>query len=149
MWRPKDLGMVIAQRELTFETSAGKRTALLRIGKPVRAPTPEDEDPWWCPIQFESLDPSAKVYAIGGVDQLHSLLLALDFARKMVPHFAEKAGGKAYWDEAEMDCIFPQRATIDAYVESSAEVFALLREVLDALADTKGPVLTQLRGKVA
>ena len=149
MWRPREMGLIVAQRELTFETAAGHRKANLKLGQPVRTAAAGDEGAWWCPIQFENLDPSGTIHAIPGVDQLHSILLALDFARKMIPHYAELAGGRAYFDDGELDCIFPQRATIDAHVSTSSEAFGALREVVDALEHESRPELKALHDKVA
>lgn len=94
LWRPTELGEVIAERELTFESEAGTRAVFLRFGRPVRGP--EENDPWWCPTQVEGLD-SSKVRSIGGSDSMQALLLAAAFARKVLLAFAEKAGGKVYW----------------------------------------------------
>jgi hypothetical protein len=97
MWRPRKLGTVIAERRLTFaRRRKPARTVSVRFGRPVRSPQPRRGDPWWCPVEITGLGKS-DLRSIAGEDSLQSLVLALEFATRVVPFEAERAGGHLEW----------------------------------------------------
>jgi hypothetical protein len=93
MWRPKDLGTVIAERALLFKRR-GKpsKTVRLKFGQPVR----RRGGPWWCPVQIAGLGPK-KLIPIAGEDSLQALVLALEFVTLTLPAHAKQAGGYLDW----------------------------------------------------
>jgi hypothetical protein len=72
--RAFELGDVIAERVLTFESATGASTeVVVRLGRPVRDGS---EPAWLCPYQVSGLGRD-RVMAIFGVDSAQALLLAL------------------------------------------------------------------------
>jgi len=136
MWKPEDIGHIVAERELEYKNGRGLRKVILRLGQPVRSPLPEEGDPWWCPIQIEGLEKSI-FKTIAGEDALQSLLLALLYAKKMLSDFAKETGGVIYWLAEEMDSIFDQQNMIDVYSMMTAEAFQLFRAVAQQLRGGK------------
>jgi len=110
--RPTELGEVIAEREARFEVAGGSRAVVLRFGRPIYPPSPEEGDPWWCPLQIEGLG-SEEIKPIAGYDSLQALLLALRFVRDYLPAEAARAGGRVYWITDDMDTIFDDRLSIE------------------------------------
>jgi hypothetical protein len=97
MWRPRALGIVIAERTLRFDRPRRRPAAIcVRFGRPVRAPRPERGDPWWCPVQISGLG-KRQLETIAGEDSLQALILALEFASRVLPVEAERAGGHLQW----------------------------------------------------
>ncbi len=137
MWKPKDIGQIIAERELEFKNDdTGSKKIFLRIGQPVRSSAPEDGDPWWCPILIEGFG-GTKFQAIAGEDSLQCLLLALKYAKKILPEYAKEQGGQIYWLTEDMDSIFDQQNMIDSYSMIIAEAFKVLREAARKLRKSK------------
>jgi hypothetical protein len=125
MWRPTELGEVIAEREATVEVAGESRAVILRFGKPVYPPTPEEGDPWWCPLQIVGLG-SQEVRPIAGSDSLQALLLALRFVREHLPTEAARVGGRVYWLSEDMDAIFDDRPAIETYRIMASEALGAL-----------------------
>lgn len=136
MWKPEDIGHIIAERELDFKNDTGSKKVLLRIGQPVRSPVPKDGDPWWCPIFIEGLGDN-KYQAIAGEDSLQCLLLALQYAKKMLPEYAKGEGGRVYWLTEDMDSIFDQQEMIHVYSTMIGEAFQVLRDAARKLREIK------------
>jgi hypothetical protein len=136
MWRPNSIGQVIAQRELDFNNSEGVKKVILRVGQPVRSHDAQKGEPWWCPIEIEGLG-ARRLDTIAGEDALQSLLLALQFSKRMLPEYAKKTGGHIYWLSEEMDSIFDQQNMIDVYSVMAGEAFQVLRDVKKKIQETK------------
>jgi uncharacterized protein DUF6968 len=96
MWKPTKIGQVIAQRRFRCDGPGGRRTVVVRFGRPVRAPRAVARDPWWCPVEVDGLGASA-VRAVAGEDSLQALILALEFATNELPLQAGDAGGRLEW----------------------------------------------------
>jgi len=146
MWQPTEIGNVVAEREVVFERGETRKSVTLLVGQPVRAPGASEDDFWWCPIMVRGL--SERVYSIGGVDSLQAILLALGFARSLLPELAESGGGRVYWEEGDLDCLSPSRGMIDAYATYSAEVLQVVRELTDALDGGDIEKVTRLRRRI-
>jgi hypothetical protein len=97
VWRPRNVGRVIAERRLRFvEPRKGARVVSVRFGQPVRCPRPERGDPWWCPVEIRGLG-NRSVRAIAGEDSVQALVLAFEFVTHVLPVEAERAGGHLEW----------------------------------------------------
>jgi hypothetical protein len=136
MWKPDSIGTIIAERILEFKDSHGQKKVYLRFGQPVRSPKPEQGDPWYCPIVIEGLG-NTKFRLSAGEDALQSLLLALQFAKNILPEYAKKEGGHIYWLSKEMDSIFDQQHMVDVYSMMAGEAFQVLRDVATKIQETK------------
>jgi hypothetical protein len=146
MWRPSQLGTVIAERDLTLDLGDLSRPAKLRVGQPVRSP---EGIPWFCPVMFDGLRPTDKLYTVAGEDSLQALVLALDFARKMLPHLAAQEGGKLIWLSDDLDLISPERDALQAYARASAEALHAVRHAEKALRETPEPELRGIHHELA
>jgi len=134
MWRPKSIGSVFAHRELTLTDRAGARsTAELVIGCPIRCPTPEEGDPWFCPFHLKGLG-DEKLDAIAGEDSLQSLILALDYLRQRIPHEARRGGLDVEWLGVKEALIFGHLDQIRSQSVMNAELLARFAEAV-ALAN--------------
>jgi hypothetical protein len=136
MWKPDNIGTVIAERALEFKSSDGIKNVFLRLGQPVRSPSAEEGDPWYCPIVIEGLG-ITRFKVIAGEDSLQSLLLALQLSKKILPKYAKEEGGSIYWLAEEMDSIFDQQNMIDVYSMMTGEAFQMLRDVATKIQETK------------
>jgi hypothetical protein len=97
MWRPRKLGVVIAERRLQFARRRKRsRVVSVRFGQPVRSQRPQRGDPWWCPVEITGLG-KWSVRPIAGEDSLQALVLALEFVTRVLPLEAERAGGHLEW----------------------------------------------------
>ena len=87
MWKPIEIGPVVAERKLTFQRDDLQKSVTLVVGQPVRPDRADALDPWWCPIQLRGLDD--RVHSIAGEDSLQALVLALEsecyVARPLTP----------------------------------------------------------------
>ena len=150
MWMPTNLGTEIAQRKLTLRIDADTLPVVLRVGQPVRAPEPNESEPWFCPMRFEGLGPEGRLFAIAGEDSLQALVLALEYARRMLPRFAKEAGGTLLvWASEDLDVVSPQRDLVAAYAEASAEALHGVRAAEAALRGTDDPPLQILHENLA
>jgi hypothetical protein len=113
MWKPIEIGTVVAERKLTFQSDDLQKSVTLVVGQPVRSDIADESDPWWCPIQLRGLDD--RVHSIAGEDSLQALVLALEFARTLLTTTAKDDGGTVSWEQDDLDCVTPSRATIEAY----------------------------------
>lgn len=109
MWKPTEIGEIIARRTLTLERGDEIRQVVLDVGRPVRAPNREPNDPWWCVAELDGLESTKKRYVIAGEDALQALLLLLEFLEKTLPHIVESEGAKLYWLGAELGIVFGGR----------------------------------------
>ncbi|HEX2670486.1 MAG TPA: hypothetical protein VHM25_06425 [Polyangiaceae bacterium] len=97
MWRPVEIGDVIAQR--SFDLVRQRKTlgrVSVSFGRPVQEPTPDEHAPWFCPVAISGAG-MERFIAIGGVDALQALVLALEFATSTIPLEAARMGARAEW----------------------------------------------------
>jgi Domain of unknown function (DUF6968) len=130
VWKPTDLGTVVAQRSLTLRVGGAEHAVMVSVGQPVREPNPDANAPWWCPLQVEGLGRRVRFDAIGGVDSLQSLLLALQYARRMLPFWAKKEKGALTWEHEDIDVIFDSSDLAESYGKMAGEVLSAARDVL-------------------
>src|SRR5262245_42868735 len=75
MWKPSELGDVVAERRLVARVGNGRRRALVvRFGRPVQSPV--THDPWWCPVEIAGIG-RPRLFAAAGEDSVQALVLAL------------------------------------------------------------------------
>jgi len=94
MWRPSELGDVVAERELKLRRK-GHRASLVRVrfGRPIKDPNSDRQEPWWCPMLITGLG-KPRMTSIAGEDSLQALILALEFVSHILPLDAKRVGGK-------------------------------------------------------
>ncbi len=102
MWKPDDVGEIIASRQITFTRANRKHAVEIAIGRPVKGP--ERRDPWWCPVRVSA--PLGAFEAIGGVDSLQAMMLALEFLQTMLPTLARRKRGTVRWLAEHEQLIF-------------------------------------------
>ena len=128
MWRPADVGEVIAERALTFECGDQKRPVKLLIGRPVQQPDAGPDDPWWCPVLIDGLGPN-RLHTTAGVDSLQALLLALTSLYRMLPHYAQNEGGTIYFLTEGEHPLFSETRHLELYARAVDILFKGVREV--------------------
>jgi hypothetical protein len=97
VWRPRSLGSVIAERTLKLERPGRRATAVrVKFGRPVRAPGPERNDPWWCPVDISGLG-KRRLEKVPGEDSLQALTLAMELVGRVLPVEADRVGGRLQW----------------------------------------------------
>jgi hypothetical protein len=117
--RSHDLGEVIAEHELVFETKdQGRRSVQVRVGKPV--PDPSDpERTWMCVYDVGGLDRDRRM-AIFGADSMQALVLALHAIPAELAAFARERGGRFVLGDRVDDCSVGACRTV---VECTGDVF--------------------------
>lgn len=123
---------------------------MIRFGKPVFPPDPEERDPWWCPLQISGLG-SEKIHAIAGLDSLQALSLALHFARGYLPDEAQRHHGKIYWLTEDLDTIFDQRESVRILSEMCDEAIKALQSVeplVRGLPDARAQEVSAIAARV-
>jgi hypothetical protein len=68
----------------------------VKFGRPIRSPRPQRGDPWWCPVQISGLG-KRRLEPVAGEDSLQALILAFEFASRVLPLEAERGGGHLQW----------------------------------------------------
>jgi hypothetical protein len=137
-----EIGTTVAERILTFAASGDSREVTLRVGAPVADDGAKRVAPWRCTIQIEGLDGDAgKPTTIYGEDSLQALVLALDFARRMLPFYARRAGGSLSAGDEDFDIITPNARLLDFYGQVSGEAMQVVREAELALRERSEPEL--------
>jgi len=95
VWKPTEVGEVIAEREFDFAAPDGAtHPVILRLGRPVHAGV--EGDPWWCPFSITGIG-SQRFFAAAGEDALQAMLLTLQAVRADLDAMARDAGGKITW----------------------------------------------------
>ena len=142
MWKPEQLGNVVATRVLTLKIDDVESSVELLVGQPVRSPDAEEGEPWWCPMRF-GVGPD-KLWASPGEDSLQALILALELARKLLPFYAKQAGGTIL-DPDDLDVITPNGKLMEFYGEAAGEALKAIRQADRLLRDNEDPALTGIR----
>jgi len=90
----KDVGDVIAIREMEFVSDDGRREkAFLKVGKPFKYNNDLD---WCCPYEL-STESRKKVYGMIGIDSLQALELTIKTLRVEIEHWEKYQKGKFYF----------------------------------------------------
>jgi hypothetical protein len=97
MWRPNDVGDVVAERRLLLRRpGTARRVVRVRFGRPVRPLRPRPGEPWCCPVEISGLGSPAVVSA-PGEDSVQALVLALRLAEMELRTRARRARGQIDW----------------------------------------------------
>ena len=131
MWRPSELGEVFVTRQFRFRRGRAKRSALLRLGRPIKDPTTRRSGPWCVPLQIDGLGPG-KLVPVWGEDGLQALVLALDYARRSLTRWAEEAGGTIFW-LGEFDTLFGESRLHSYQFVAYLRLLEGLREAMEHL----------------
>jgi hypothetical protein len=84
MWRPTELGDIVAERELMLRRKGHRaRIVRVRFGRPTRGSNSDLQDPWLCPILITGFG-KARMTSIAGEDSLQALILALEFVVRIL-----------------------------------------------------------------
>jgi len=137
MWRPDTVGDIIAERvcELVRGTKRAGRIKL-SFGRPIRAPSPEPRDPWWCPVRIRGSGIDL-LRPIAGVDSLQALLLALQCATDVLPAEAKRIGARVEWLGDAERVIFARQglaAAADGAITALLGRLKMVAGVLDSSA---------------
>jgi hypothetical protein len=91
--REFEIGDVIAERRLTYESATGStRDVVVRLGRPLVDPSSPHQD-WVCPFQIQGLG-SERVKGIFGVDAMQALLLAMHTIPAELAAYVRDPGGR-------------------------------------------------------
>jgi len=133
MWQPKSIGDVIAERGCALRRGSRRiGRVLVTFGTPVRSPTPEKGDPWWCPVRIKG--PKFDVMrSIAGLDSLQALILALEFATQILPHEAKRMGGEVVWLDDQERIVFARQSLARASEEAIIVLLSRLKAVAEIL----------------
>jgi hypothetical protein len=100
-------------------------------------------------MQWDGFGPADKMCSIAGEDSLQALVLALDAARRLLPHYAEQLGGALSWAGCgDLDVISPQQDLVEAYGKVAGEAMAAVRSAEAALRDTQDSALASVHDKL-
>lgn len=92
LWKPSELGEIVAEREFIFRPKQGKpKKVIFRVGRPVKGL--DKNDPFWCPYQLAGLL-NSEILATCGEDSLQALCLTLEGANKLLTEMAKNNGGR-------------------------------------------------------
>ena len=92
------MGEVIARLELVGELRLGGRVAIVvEVGRPEPLGGPNND--WRCPVSVTPL--MDRVLPVKGVDALHALSSAIDFAASLLTGFVRDHGRLVYPDSGE------------------------------------------------
>lgn len=134
MWRPAELGPLIAQRHLTFRPHRGRpRKVTVKLGLPVRSPNPEQGDPWWCPYEIIGLG-ERKVLAAAGEDSVQALVLVMRDLEETLLSRAKRASGEIDWLGETERPVFAHTFFTEAYeaaIANLVEGLKLARELVE------------------
>jgi len=147
MWKPIEIGTVVAERKLTFQSDDLQKSVTLVVGQPIRSDIADESASWWCPIQLRGLDD--RVHSIAGEDSLQALVLALEFARTLLKNTAKDDGGTVSWEQDDLDCVTPSRGLINAYSQVAAEALRVAIDLSEAAAGGDRERLESLHETVA
>jgi len=90
----KEVGEIIAMREMEFHSNDGKiEKAILKVGRPFEYGEGYD---WCCPYEL-STDSRKKVFGMFGIDSLHAINLTLKTLHTEVAHWEKTQNGKFYF----------------------------------------------------
>ena len=144
MWRPLVVGDVIAERKFELKRKRGRASRVtVRFGRPVQEPNPDTSAPWFCPLSISGRGLNFFV-AVGGIDSLQSLILALELATTMVPLEAARLGAEVQWLEDNERLIFA-RHTIALGADNALTALLGRLKQASAILDAGTPSSTSAR----
>lgn len=107
VWKPSEVGTVFATRELSLRAAQAEDSVVVEFGVPVRAPQPDEYDPWWCPVRISGWG-TPRLQFVAGEDSLQAVMLALQFAKARLASLATEVGGEVFWIEPGTDAIWAE-----------------------------------------
>ena len=139
MWRPVQLGDVIAERTFLLKRR-GKRDkrVVVCFGHPVRGARVSRRDPWWCPLQIGAVGLD-RVTPIAGEDSLQALALALRFVERVLPAEARRLRGTVEWLGERKWPVFGGSDILEAQENAISNLTTALAEALFALEQSDTP----------
>jgi hypothetical protein len=105
MWKPKNVGTIIASRKFKIRKGKVSKSAFLDVGCPVRDPKGTKNDPWICPILIRGIGRDEFSYA-AGFDGIQALTLALNLSMTLLPTFAQWQGYQIEFLDPKMPLIY-------------------------------------------
>lgn len=144
MWRPEEIGTVIAERRLDlFRGRKRLGRATVRLGLPVREPSPDASAPWFCPLSVSGA--GIRLFKpVAGADSFQALVLAMELATTLVPLEAARVGARAEWLQDEERLVFA-RHTLALGADNA--IIALLGRLRQAAAILDPGTATSLNAK--
>jgi hypothetical protein len=98
MTEVKDIGTVIASREMTFVFADGsKEVAMLKVGQPVEVGGGLD---WCCPFEL-NIGTMKRLRGIHGIDAVQALDLTMKSLRTDIEYLERTKGGKFHFLDEE------------------------------------------------
>src|SRR5437867_10275271 len=95
MWKPSELGEVVAERRLVGRVRNRRARALVvRFGRPVHSSV--KQDPWWCPVEIIG-GRKPRFFAAAGEDSVQALILALRAADVTLGELNARRRGQVEW----------------------------------------------------
>jgi hypothetical protein len=133
VWRPRALGIVIAERTLKLDRPGRRATGVrVKFGRPVRAPRPERGEPWWCPVDISGLG-KRRLERVPGEDSLQALTLAMELVTRVLPVEADRAGGRLEWLGERESLVFANTFASAILARGLQNCITGLAEAVDAL----------------
>lgn len=137
MWRPKELGTLLAEKTILARSPREKVTnVILRIGLPTQPVDVEKGAPWWCPVQIVGMG-SRRVVAVAGEDSLQALVLALSYVRRRVLEDARKRELQLSWPGNEVG-LLGEAMLVERHWDA-------LERALECLWETRRHLLREMR----
>jgi hypothetical protein len=148
MWRPEEIGTVIAERKVdVFHGRKRSGSVVIRFGLPVREPNPGAHAPWFCPLSISGAGIRFFV-AVAGHDSLQSLVLALELATTVVPVEVGRVGARAEWLGDGERLVFARHSLAVATDNALLMLLAKLREISEILdPGTRSPASASARAQ--
>jgi hypothetical protein len=134
MWKPVQLGEIIAERRLVARVRHGRAQSLVvRFGRPVRSAV--KDDPWWCPVEITGIG-KPRFFAAAGEDSVQALVLALRAADvELATGFRN---GQVEWLGDVERPIFFHTHVIDMYQGAIDNLLAAVRQAIKLVEDNPG-----------
>ena len=132
MWKPAELGEVIAERRLVARGRHGRPRALVvKFGRPVRSAV--NKAPWWCPVEITGIG-KPRFFAAAGEDSVQALVLALRAADvKLATGFRTV---RVEWLGDTERPIFFHTHVIEMYQGAIDNLVAALRQAIKLVEDS-------------
>ena len=128
MWKPLEIGEVVAERRLVVRSRRGSvRAVVVRFGRPVRSPA--KRDPWWSPVEIVGVG-RTRLIAAAGEDSVQALILALRAADVEFAGVLKRIGARVEWLSDVERPIFFHTFMIDMYEDAVVNLLAALRKAL-------------------
>jgi len=154
MWKPAELGEIIAERTFVLKSSGLRnKRVVVRFGRPVRGSDVPAGDPWWCPLQIAGMG-SDTLRPVAGIDSLQALALALQLVERLLRAEAKRLGCRVDWLGEEKWPVFGGTDWLEAQADAISTLTGALSDAIVTLESdrpnlkSKSLLMRQLRGIV-